>query len=165
MTTQSDAQFTARAYRDTTDLARILQLFSELRQSMPSGIAPHPGMLLWHVFQMHGDFEPAKLLHLWETSDGSLVGYVLLYRNFAGFDWQVLPSLRGAAIEQTMLTWATSELQCAGCAFVHEQDAQRLALLTNLGYRPGDGWVSWRVIWRNPSHRQPFRAVSQFAAS
>jgi ribosomal protein S18 acetylase RimI-like enzyme len=64
----------------------------------------HVGELAFGFFMIDCHLDPRKHVRLWHAGD-RLVGYALLGDD-AYFDWQVLPSHEGKAIEDEALAWA-----------------------------------------------------------
>jgi ribosomal protein S18 acetylase RimI-like enzyme len=109
----------------------------------------HSGDLDWQLFHMTEN-APSDLVGLWERDAETLVGFVIVYPGFGGFDIQVHPDWRDAAREREMRAWAEARIAeiAAGAGreapgfftLVDARDATRIGVLEERGYRRGGAW-------------------------
>jgi ribosomal protein S18 acetylase RimI-like enzyme len=98
------------------------------------------------LFNGMGQYDPAEIVRLWEDADGRVVAWAMAYPAWRGYEALHHPDHYAHAPE--LLDWAESETLCqmqkAGldhtCLIVDvfEDDAPRIALLEQRGYRRGD---------------------------
>jgi len=89
------------------------------------------------------DYPPADLIQIWEDRHGDILGFVLLFPPFGGFEVQLRPQERGTALEAELVGWAEQHLAATPrhSALVNNRDTTRLTLLTDLGYVPQGEWL------------------------
>jgi ribosomal protein S18 acetylase RimI-like enzyme len=114
---------------------------AERRRHVSDSHLLHPGDLAWQLFHMLGDTPTSDLVRLWEDEQGDLVGFVLAYLPFGGFELQT----RSEALAPEMLDWAASSLRRddpsrALFTMVNQYEAGRIALLEGQGFAPGVNW-------------------------
>lgn len=142
-------QITAQSYGGDSDFARLTAFLAQCRDHIDQAHYLHVGDLVWQVFHMLAAYQPSNILRLWEDEQKNLVGFVLVYPPFGGFDLQLLPAYSGSVVEAEMLAWVQDYFQhqrqqaTPGDLYtlVHERDAHRTALLEGHGFVRGDAWL------------------------
>jgi mycothiol synthase len=133
----------AHPYQHPQDFERLAAFLSFARHNVGNAHYLHVGDLTWQLFHMLADVAPpGDLLQLWETADGQLLGFVLLYPPSSFFDLQLHPDHRGSLLEAEMLTWAEARLGSSGAfaTLVAARDIVRTRLLHARGYQPNGAW-------------------------
>jgi ribosomal protein S18 acetylase RimI-like enzyme len=128
-----------RGYRSEADIERMEELLMAGRAASRHSGYLHIGDLEWRVYYARHGMDLADLVHLWEE-DRELRGFCVLGED--GFDHQVIPSLRGSALEDEIIAWGEArtiewtsrggEAKCTVESFV--DDAPRIAILARRGY-------------------------------
>ena len=134
---------TAHAYRHPHDFARLVRFLSQVRTDVQHTHYLHVGDLTWQMFHMLSDYPPADLVQIWEDTHGDILGFVLLFPPFGGFEAHLRPQDRGTALEVELLGWAEQHLPARPrhSTLVNNRDTTRLTLLTDLGYVPQGEWL------------------------
>jgi mycothiol synthase len=134
---------TAHAYRHPHDFARLVRFLSQVRTDVQHTHYLHVGDLTWQMFHMLSDYSPADLVQIWEDTHGDILGFVLLFPPFGGFEAQLRPQDRGTALEAELLQWAEQHLLATPrhSTLANNHDTTRLTLLTDLGYVPQGEWL------------------------
>jgi ribosomal protein S18 acetylase RimI-like enzyme len=134
---------TSRAYQHPSDFERLADFLSSIRTDVQHTHILHPGDLSWQVFHMLSDYQPADLIQIWEDVHGAILGFVLLFPAYGGFQVQLLPEQRGTALEAEVLQWAEQHLSpiLRRSTLTNDHDATRLALLHQHGYRSNGKWL------------------------
>jgi len=137
-----------RAYSGEADL-KMLQDFNAaaIRATDHCGYL-HPGDIPHHIYNGNKYFGPAEVLTLWEDGQG-VAAWLLANPTYQGFDAQVRPDLRGAALEREILEYGyerTADLMQRHkmdsdtiLADAFRGDTVRIELLTALGWEPDNG--------------------------
>jgi ribosomal protein S18 acetylase RimI-like enzyme len=137
----------SRPYADHRDLARLSTFLTQARRDIHRVHHLHVGDLVWQLFHMQAAFVASDIIHLWEDADGALIGFVLLYPAFGGFELDVQDHHRTRALEEEMLAWAETQLRAQSggggsrSILVHEHDTARIELLEQHGYTTGDHFL------------------------
>jgi len=105
-----------RGYRDTQDLAAMLDVLVNGRKADNGSYYVHVGDLKWWLYYppLEGAFWDH--IHLWDDPkrEGRLLGWALISPDWVGFDVYVQPELRGSDLAEAMYIWA--EEQAMGIA-------------------------------------------------
>jgi len=133
---------TARPYLHPQDFPRLTAFLSQVRTDVQQAHYLHVGDLTWQMFHMLGAYQPADLVHIWEDAQEHMLGFVLLYPAYGGFDLQLHPQHRGGPLETEMLQWAERHLPSIDSRFtlVNNHDTLRVTLLREHGYLPDGEW-------------------------
>jgi mycothiol synthase len=134
---------TAHAYRHPQDFARLVSFLSHVRTDVQHTHCLHVGDLTWQMFHMLSDYPPADLVQIWEDTHGDILGFVLLFPPYGGFEVQLRPQDRDTALEAELLQWAEQHLPATTgrSTLVNNHDTTRLTLLTDSGYAPQGEWL------------------------
>lgn len=130
-------------YHHPQDFERLAAFLSFARRDVASAHYLHVGDLTWQLFHMLADAAPPRdLIQLWETADGRVLGFVLLYPPSSFFDLQVHPDHRGSPLEAEMLAWAEARLGSSDplATLVAARDLVRTRLLRSRGFQPNGAW-------------------------
>src|SRR6266496_1171732 len=100
----------SRSYQHPQDFERLSQFLSHVRTEVQHTHFLHPGDLTWQMFHMLSDYSPADLVQIWEDAHGNILGFVLLFPAYGGFELQLRPQERGTALEVELLQWAEQHL-------------------------------------------------------
>ena len=139
---------TDRAYQGLEDFTRVNDFLGQVRFGIDHSHYLHQGDLTWQLFHMKAECNLSELVHLWEDSDGTLVGFVLVYPPHGLFDIQVHPHYRDSVLEQRMIEWAEAQSRILGLddqpsmalTLAQEHDTLRRTLLEQLGYTSNGIW-------------------------
>jgi len=134
---------TNRSYQHPHDFERLTRFLSHLRTDVQHTHYLHPGDLTWQMFHMLSDYPPADLIQIWEDTHGDILGFVLLFPPYGGFELQLRPQERGTALEAELLHWAEQHLPASlrRSTLVNNNDTARLSLLSEHGYVPTGEWL------------------------
>jgi ribosomal protein S18 acetylase RimI-like enzyme len=134
---------THRPYRDAADLDGMSEVLFAGAAASPHCGYMHPGDLQWASFGPHG-YPLAEILHLWMEGD-TVLGWSLV-SSADGFDYQVVPDLRGSPLERTIVEWTQAAIgkwrernglpPLCIVEKVFAGDHARITLLRSLGYTP-----------------------------
>ncbi|MEM8534761.1 MAG: GNAT family N-acetyltransferase [Chloroflexota bacterium] len=142
---------TDRAYRGMEDFTQLSDFLGQVRFAIDHSHYLHQGDLTWQLFHMKAECDLSELVHLWEDSNGKLVGFVVVYAPYGLFDIQVHPHHRNSVLEQRMIEWAEAQSRILGqegpdappsmaITLAHERDMLRRTLLEQLGYTSNGVW-------------------------
>lgn len=132
-----------RPYQHPQDFERLARFLSSIRTDVQHTHCLHPGDLTWHIFHMLSDYPPADIVQIWEDAHGDILGFVLLFPAYGGFELQLRSQERGTGLENDMLDWAEQHLQSSvrRSTLVNNRDTARLTLLKERGYRSNGEWL------------------------
>jgi hypothetical protein len=149
---------TNRSYQHPHDFERLTRFLSHLRTDVQHTHYLHSGDLTWQMFHMLSDYPPADLIQIWEDTHGDILGFVLLFPPYGGFELQLRPQERGTALEAELLHWAEQHLPASlrRSTLVNNNDTARLSLLSEHGY----GFIR-RLRDRNVRRRKLMRCNSR----
>jgi GNAT superfamily N-acetyltransferase len=136
-----------RAYQGDADLHRLLDALAQAHARHTATALMHPGDLIWELFQTtHVD--PHRAIELWESTDGSLVGFGLF--EDGDFDTQcfMLASDQQLTFESEALLLARERARQAGAGALRTEilasEALRADLLIAEGFVPDEARVTSR---------------------
>ena len=134
---------TARAFQYPQDFARLARFLGHMRAAAPHSHCLHPGDLTWQMFHMLADHPPGDLIHIWEDSQQEILGFVLLFPPYGGFEIQLRADQREGPLEAELLRWAEQHLpnMVGRSTLVNNRDTRRIKLLTDEGYAPRGAWL------------------------
>ncbi|MCP3975465.1 MAG: GNAT family N-acetyltransferase [bacterium] len=69
----------------------------------------HTGDIVHRLFSGCRQFEPSRIVHLWEDESG-IAAWVMLQPKHLGFDLQIRPGLRGGSLETNLVAWCEQAL-------------------------------------------------------
>ena len=124
------------------------------RQSERSVDYLHCGDLTWRINRAL-DFNPHQHIHLWESTEGELIGFAWFYENHNGVDLQVHPAWRGNGIGLRMIRWAEQAARRQRTSTIggglrlncFDHDLIRQGSLLQAGYRPDN--FHYVHFWRS----------------
>ena len=137
----------ARPYRGERDLEAMRRLLMDAGADAYRAGFLHVGDVVWRVWDTLIDHDPGSVVSVWEAGGGDLIGFVLFYPMYAGFNLQVHPEHRGGTAEEEMLAWAEGRARelarqegnsgAVDAWDVFGEDAGRIALLERRGFVQG----------------------------
>lgn len=106
---------------------------------------------------MLDDYEPSELIYIWEDSNGEVVGFVLLYPAYGGFELQLHPHHRHHLLTPQILHWVEQCLHLADTrsTLVNDNDTAYKTLLTDHGYTASGTWRYMELSLRDLSPSLP----------
>jgi mycothiol synthase len=132
-----------RSYQHPHDFERLTRFLSQARTAVAHSHYLHVGDLTWQVFHMLAAYRPADLIQIWEDARGDILGFVLLFPPYGGFELQLRPQEPGTALAAELLEWAEQHLPASDrrSTLANNHDAARIALLGEQGYVPDGEWL------------------------
>lgn len=130
-----------RPYAGLHDLVKMKALVMTGRRQSPHSGYPHTGDLDWWLFYGAQGDDHSRMVTLWETTEGDLIGWVYFDYRRCEFDLVVLPNVRGGAWEAEITLRAEEQLGPVARAsgrpirtFAWSDDTDRQERLENQGY-------------------------------
>lgn len=138
----------SRPYHDTHDLHKIQAATANWIASVGFCGYLHVGDLVLRLFNGMRRYDPREIVRLWEDTDGSLLGWGMIYPRWNSYDALLHPAHRGddlevqllAWCEQTAFTWMRREgrFESPISLDVFVEDINRIMVLEQWGYRRGE---------------------------
>ena len=97
------------AYAGPQDLESLLSAQAGWASTGASG-GLHPGEIQYRLSNALREVAPEEALWLCRDKHGEMLAWVLFYRRFVAFDWDLRPDLRGSPTEQDLLDWIEATL-------------------------------------------------------
>jgi GNAT superfamily N-acetyltransferase len=137
----------SRPYTDLGDLSRIQRATAHWIARTNPGCYIHPGDLALRLFKGMRRYDPPDIIRLWESPQGDLLGWALVYPPWNSFEMAVQPDQLGSGLAAEILAWTEAEtwdwMKREGRSNklhleLYEGDVNMIALAAERGYRRTD---------------------------
>lgn len=131
-----------RPYQHPQDFSRLTTFLSQVRSDIANVHYLHTGDLSWQLFHMLAAYPPSDLIYIWEDSDGGVLGFVLLYAAYGGFELQLHPHERHHLLTPQTLQWIEQRFLTipVRSTLVNDNDTAYITLLSEQGYTASGTW-------------------------